>query len=309
MPYHDGLTAMIDQLRNTLLSLQNPDGGWGAAAGRASNTEATSLALSALLSSGESPSSDRALRALLWLGARQNPDGAWRLNDVATAGSWTTALAVVALAGVSEHRQRAVAGARWLLTQEGSKPGILAQLILWATGKSSANRINRDLIGWSWVPRSFSWVEPTSYALIALKKMKSALGETSATERIQQAEAMIYDRMCADGGWNYGNSKVLDYALWPYPDTTALALIAVQDRAAETANQQSLKVLEKLSAEANSGLACSWTAICLDLYGRPAIEWQNRIVQRYRETGLLGETKSLALGVIALSAKNNPFRV
>ncbi len=300
---------MIDQLRNTLLTLQNPDGGWGAAAGRSSNTEATSLALSAVLAGGENSSGDRALRAALCLAARQNPDGGWRLNDVATAGSWTTALAVVALAGLPEHRQRAIAGARWLLTQEGSKPGILAELILWATGKSSANRINRDLIGWSWVPRSFSWVEPTSYALIAVKKVQSALGDTSVAERIQQAEAMIYDRMCAGGGWNYGNSKVLDYALWPYPDTTALALIAVQERAAETANQQSLKVLEKLSQETNSGLACSWTAICLDVYGRPAVEWRNRIVKRYRENGLLGETKSLGLALIALDAKNNPFRV
>ena len=300
---------MSDPVRNTLISLQNADGGWGAAQGRSSNTEATSLALAALLSSGESPSSDRALRAVLWLIARQNPDGGWRLNDVATAGSWTTALAVLALSGIPEHRQRAVAAARWLLAQEGSKPGILAQLILWATGKSGANRLNRDLVGWSWVPRSFSWVEPTSYALLAIKKMKSSLGETNVGERIEQGEALIYDRMCAGGGWNYGNSKVLDYALWPYPDITALALIALQDRAGETANQQSLEVLKKISAETNSGLACSWTAICLDLYGNPAGEWQQRVQSRFRAAGFLGETKTFALALIALGGKTNPFRV
>ena len=43
---------MIDQVRNTLIGLQNRDGGWGAAEGRRSNTEATSLALSALHSAG-----------------------------------------------------------------------------------------------------------------------------------------------------------------------------------------------------------------------------------------------------------------
>lgn len=300
---------MIDQVRNRLIGLQNPDGGWGAAEGRSSNTEATSLALAALLSAGESASSDRVLRATLWLMARQNPDGGWRLNDVATAGSWTTGLAILALSGIPEHRERVIAAARWLLSQAGSKPGILARLILWATGKSGINRLNNDLVGWSWVPRSFSWVEPTSYALIALKKVKARLAETNVAGRIQQGEALIYDRMCAGGGWNYGNSNVLDYALWPYPDVTALALIALQDRAGEKANQQSLQTLKQISAEANSALACSWTAICLDIYGQPVVDWQRRIESRFQEFDLLGETKTFALALIALSGKASPFRV
>ena len=79
---------------------------------------------------------------------------------------------------------------------------------------------------------------------------------------------MIYDRMCKGGGWNYGNSKVLDYALWPYPDITAVALIALQDRAGEQANQESLRGLRKTADEANSGLAASWAAICLGVYGQ-----------------------------------------
>jgi Prenyltransferase and squalene oxidase repeat len=300
---------MIDQVRNTLIGLQNRDGGWGAAEGRRSNTEATSLALSALHAAGESAANDRVLRAALWLAERQNPDGGWRLNDVATAGSWTTALAIIALSGFPEHGERVSRAARWLVAQEGSKPGILAKLILWATGKSNINRLNNDLVGWSWVPNSFSWVEPTSYAILALKKVKASLAENSAHQRIQEGEALIYDRMCAGGGWNYGNSKVLDYALWPYPDITAVALIALQDRAGETANRQSLETLKKIAKETNSGLACSWTAICLGLYGQGIGDWQKRVENSFRETGFLGETKTLALGLIALAGKSNPFRV
>lgn len=300
---------MIDQVRNTLIGLQNRDGGWGAAEGRRSNTEATSLALSALHSAGESATSDRILRAALWLGERQNPDGSWRLNDVATAGSWTTALAIIALSAFPEHGERVSRAARWLVAQEGSKPGILAKLILWATGKSNINRLNNDLVGWSWVPNSFSWVEPTSYAILALKKVKASLAENNVHQRIQEGEAMIYDRMCNGGGWNYGNSKVLDYALWPYPDITAVALIALQDRAGETANRQSLETLKKIAEQTNSGLACSWTAICFGLYGQAAGDWQKRVENSFRETGFLGETKTLALGLVALAGKSNPFRV
>ncbi|HKY09146.1 MAG TPA: prenyltransferase/squalene oxidase repeat-containing protein [Candidatus Binatia bacterium] len=299
---------VIDQVTNALLALQNPDGGWGAAQGRGSNTEATALAVSALKSSAEAPA-DRLLRGTIWLTERQNPNGSWRLNDAATAGSWTTALAIISLSAFPEHQKRVLDGSRWLLSQEGSKPGILAELILWATGRSNVNRLNNDLIGWSWVPNSFSWVEPTSYAITALKKMRSSITESNIAERIQQGEAMIYDRMCNGGGWNYGNSKVLDYALWPYPDITAIALIALQDRAADQANQLSIQTLQKTAAETNSGLACSWAAICLSLYGKDTTDWRRRIEKRFGETGFLGETKTLALGLIALGGKSNPFRI
>jgi hypothetical protein len=300
---------MIDQVTNALIALQNPDGGWGAIQGRRSNTEATSLAVSALKSLDQQSGNDRVIRGTTWLTERQNPDGSWRLNDVATGGSWTTALAIIALSAFPEHKKRVLEAARWLLVQEGSKPGILAILILWATGRSNINRVNRDLVGWSWVPHSFSWVEPTSYALTALKKVRTSLTETNADERIQQGEAMIYDRMCKGGGWNYGNSKVLDYALWPYPDTTAVALIALQDRAGDQANQESLQALRKTADEANSGLAASWAAICLSLYGQDAADWQKRVEKRFRETGFLGETKTLALALLALNGKADPFRI
>jgi hypothetical protein len=41
---------------------------------------------------------------------------------------------------------------------------------------------------------------------------------------------MILDRRCADGGWNYGNRKVLGVDLPSYPETTALALIGLAGR-------------------------------------------------------------------------------
>jgi hypothetical protein len=247
-------------------------------------------------------------RGIEWLVRQQNQDHSWPLNEIAKEGSWTTALAITALGDDTQNSERVLAGARWLLEQEGSKPGILAEIILWVTGQSGINRVNKDLIGWSWVPNSFSWVEPTSYALIALKKLRPRLAGTNVDERIRQADAMIYDRMCNGGGWNYGNSKVLDYALWPYPDITAVALIAMQDHAREKANQQSLEVLNKTARETGSGLALCWAAICLNLYGQDNSDFQKQIEKRFESTIFLGETKSLALAIIALVGKVNPFR-
>lgn len=300
---------MIDQVLETLRKLQNSDGGWGASRGRHSNTEATSLAIVGLKSVDDSAANQSAVRGVNWLTQRQIHDGSWPLNDVTQSGSWSTALAIVALTAFPEHRAAALRAARWLLQQKGSKPGILAELILWAAGRSNVNELNRDLVGWSWVPNSFSWVEPTSYALIALKKVRTALADTDANERIRQGEAVIYDRMCKGGGWNYGNSKVMDYALWPYPDITAIALIALQDRAAETANRESLKRLREMAQQADSGLALCWGAICLNVYGQENADWKPLIEKRFSETGFLGETKTLALALMALAGNPGPMRI
>jgi hypothetical protein len=300
---------MIEQVLDHLRKLQNSDGGWGATHGRHSNTEATSLAIAGLKAVDNPAAQQSAARGAGWLTGRQNHDGSWPLNDVANEASWTTALAILALVAFPEHRPSALRAARWLSQQEGSKPGILAQLILWVTGKTNVNRLNRDLVGWSWVPHSFSWVEPTSYALIALKKVGAALADTNVNQRIREGEAMIYDRMCKGGGWNYGNSKVMDYALWPYPDITAVALIALQDRAAEPANQESLQRLRKMARETDSGLALCWSAICLNLYGQENADWKPLIEKRFAETGFLGETKTLALALMALSGNAAPLRI
>ncbi len=301
---------MFDRILTDLLQNQNPDGGWGALRGKRSNTESTSFAIMALEAVPENnTAAQNRDRAIEWLVRQQNQDQSWPLNATAKEGSWTTALAIIALDDSARNRDRALGAARWLLEQEGSKPGILAEIILWATGKSNVNRLNKDLIGWSWVPYSFSWVEPTSYALIAIKKLRAHLTGSNADERIRLADAMIYDRMCNGGGWNYGNSKVLDYALWPYADITAVALIAMQDHAREQANLESLQVLTKIARETDSGLALCWTAICLNIYGRDNIDFQQQIEKRFVASAFLGETKSLALALIALSRKANPFRI
>ena len=300
---------MIERIFTALLTNQNADGGWGATQSKRSNTEATSLAVSALKSSPEGRAVESVGRGAKWLTLHQNQDGSWPLNEAVKDGSWTTALAITALSAFPEHQKPVLGAARWLLEQEGSKPGILAQLILLVTGKTKMSELNKDPVGWSWVPNSFSWVEPTSYALIALKRLRTRLTDTNVNERIRQGEAMVYDRMCSGGGWNYGNSKVLDYALWPYPDITAVALIALQDHADDKANQESLQTLRKTAREVDSGLALCWGSICLNLYGQEVSQWNSRIEKRFDETNFLGETKTLALALMALNGGPIPFRI
>jgi hypothetical protein len=205
----------------------------------------------------------------------------------------------MALSDSSVEAEPLVRAGNWILAQEGSKPGILAKLILALSFQKKAVHLNDDLVGWSWTPGSFSWVEPTSYCLIALKKIKSRLSAKAVQERVDQAELMIYDRMCEGGGWNYGNAAVYGDPLWPYPDITALALIALQDHKERNDNRVSLRALSKMAETTDSGLALGWATICLSVYGEDISELRKRLDQKFARTKFLGETKPVALAILA----------
>ena len=290
---------MLDQAVKLLRQSQNPDGGWGTIAGRQSNTESTSLGLLALRSLDDSRENFVLKKAEQWLAQTQNSDGSWSYGAGAKAPSWSTALAVMALSDSSVEAERLVRAGNWILAQEGSKPGILAKLILVLSFQKKAVHLNDDLVGWSWTPGSFSWVEPTSYCLIALKKIKSRLSAEAVQRRVNQAELMIYDRMCKGGGWNYGNAAVYGDPLWPYPDITALALIALQDHKERKENQASLSILSKTAETTDSGLALGWTTICLSVYGEDISELRKRLDQKFARTKFLEETKPVALAILA----------
>jgi hypothetical protein len=299
----------MDEVVKQILNAQNRDGGWGFLHGKSSNTESTSLCILALESLGGQRPAVNIRRALDWLMQRQRAEGSWSLNDALTDASWTTALAIIAMNRFAQYREPTANAAHWLLKQEGRTPGILARLVSTFAPRRTSVTLNPGLRGWSWFPETFSWIEPTSYALIALKQIRSYLSGKNVEERIHQGELMIYDRMCDGGGWNYGNSKVFGEALWPYPDVTAVALIALQDNKMSQTNQESLGALRRMMQETDSGLALCWATICLSIYGDDTYEWKRRIQKRFQMNGFFGETKTLALSLIASVNDAKAFRV
>src|SRR6266850_560663 len=300
---------MIDAAIELLLGAQNEDGGWGSLKAKRSNTESTSFSLMALkLLEGES-FNRQTTTGLKWLLQHQKDDGSWSLSDASKQSSWTTPMAVLALLPFQEQREDALRAAKWILTQEGRKPGWVASLLVRLSLVKKMTELDPYLSGWPWTVGAFSWVEPTSYSLMALKKLRRSLVGTNSEERIRQGEMLIYDRMCENGGWNYGNSRVLGEALWPYPDVTAVALIALQDRAASEANQTSLRALDAMMREAASGTALGWGILCLTLYNQDVGEWKKILVKDFEKTRFLGETKAVALALLAFGNGASLFRV
>lgn len=303
---------MIARARDFLLDAQNPDGGWGAGKGRRSNTEATALALLGLSTLKEAaPATNMASidRGLNWLVERQYADGSWSLTDQVAEASWATALAVLALACFEDRRHHALHGGQWLLRQHGQRLGWIASLQYRLAPETMAARLNPDLQGWSWAANTFSWVEPTAYALMALKKLRPYLHNAHAVNRVHQGELLLYDRRCKGGGWNYGNSSVLREDLEPYPDVTAVALVALHDRQTERANKEGLSALQRMLTEVQSGLTLSWSILCFALYCQDTTEWKKLLARSYEQTEFLGETKTFALALLASSDAMTIFRV
>lgn len=299
---------MIQTAVNRLLAAQNSDGGWGWTKERDSSTECSSLALLALVALHNDSHAVAIRRGLNWLIQRQGGTGSWTFSDSVTSPSWATAIAMLALDPWPIYRPQVVKAGRWVLTQEGKKPSFFANLLLALSFQKKPVALNEDLIGWPWTAGTFSWVEPTSYFLLALKRIRPYLTGTNTDERIKQGESMIYDRMCSGGGWNYGNSIVYGEKLWPYADITAIALIALQNRRDAMENRVSFAALRKAVKEENSGLALSWSAICYEIYGEDPVHLRKLLMSGFKATGFLGETKSLALYILALAGGAKYFR-
>lgn len=283
-----------------LLGRQRPDGGWAAANGGPSATEPTALAVMALNGAPEPDTIGSAERGLAWLREHQRRDGSWPVSGQVPMGSWMTALAALALAGSSTDRSLAVAGARWLLEREGRPVPWISRLFFFLFPKYDIIELDLELKGWPWFEDTFGWVEPTSYALLALKTLRRELPDPRAEARIAEGERLLLDRVCEGGGWNYGNSRVYHEELWPYPDTTAVALLALQDRPQLPEVRSGLGALDRMLSKNHSLLATALGILCGRVFGRPVEALSRRIVDRLAADPPWIDTRALALTGLAL---------
>jgi hypothetical protein len=244
------LSRICIELRKALLAARNQDGGWGYAPGRHSRIEPTCWAELALGRSQTRPPDVASIRR--W--KRQDD---WLL-DVPGAPPNIPFNALAALTLLQEPSAITLA-----------QP-IIARLIQ-AKGLSfrQTAELGQDnsIQAWSWVDGTASWVEPTAWCLLLLKRVRPRSASQEAAERIRVGEQFLFDRVCHEGGWNYGNPEVYGKKLWPYVPTTAMALLAMQDHREHPVVKQSLQQLKKDVASERSIVALALTIVCLRTYG------------------------------------------
>jgi hypothetical protein len=295
--------SLTEVLLSELRSRQNADGGWGASSGAASNTECTALACVALQAQEEPAATDGdALEAAArWLLQRQETSGAWRYVDGVPIATWPTPIALLALRTRSDAARAVERGYAWLLEQRGASMPWRLRLKEFITGKQVIEQ-DTTLPGWPWVSGTLAWVEPTAWALMALKAGWPDPAPRRVRGRIRAGEDMVLDRACPGGGWNYGNSRVLGEELDAYADTTALALLGLRGRPVSAVND-GFRALDRLLGEYASGLALSLAALSRRSWGRDATDLQARLETSFAAGGFMGETRTLALAVLATAPR------
>ena len=251
-----------------LRDAQNADGGWPYLPGGPSAVEPTCFAMLAL----SSPE-----RGAEFLARDDEPQ-------------WTDALALFALSRLNclpASQEKLVTR---LLATEGKR-----------VGPKTENELDGSLRGWPWVTGSFSWVEPTSYALLALKA-----GGHGLHPRVAEGERLLLDRACVDGGWNYGNRVVMGAKLTAFVPTTAWATLALQGhRDAQPVVERGLDFMEAELARRQSALTLTLAILSFAVFGRATGKCADALTRRQQDDGSWrGEVRLTALAMLALEKKD-----
>jgi hypothetical protein len=152
----------------------------------------------------------------------------------------------------------------WLMGQTGQETSFAYRIRSELVGNGAGEREPRR--GWPFFPGAAAWVSPTAFGILALEKARLAHMSGGVQQRILVGREFLLDRMCQDGGWNYGRSSVLGVEAPSYPETTGQALLAL--------NEVPLSKLEKaLAAAQEQGRGCqssealSWLQLGLQAHG------------------------------------------
>ena len=297
-----------------LASLVSPDGGWGYQPGQPLHLEPTCLAILAL-------ASDRAKfgnlveNGLEALEANRTADGTYRLTRGRPEAAWPTALVLF-----TEHALSPLdcaPGSPLSLTAEKLLT-IESRVLKVEDDEISDMKIDIDLTirGWPWAEANFAWVEPTSWACLALR----AVGH-GEHPRVQEGMKLLLDRAFDTGGANYGNRLVLGHSTEPIPGPTAIMLLALQGLADQPRIDAAVGYLRMQAAKSTDLEHLAWAKLALSVHDRDSAtreflpELDSRVAgalseEIHRTDGLGAGPYRLALAALALgSEKWNPFKL
>ncbi|MBM3889938.1 MAG: terpene cyclase/mutase family protein [Verrucomicrobia bacterium] len=279
------MSQRIATAQNFLLGARDPRGGWPYRAGQQPSPEPTCYSLCALASPEFEAVRDPGLR---WLASRLNAEGALMLEGD-DEPHWTTSLLVITLWRLGCQPALRSKAVEFLLRWSGQATRPCADIVV----------VDGTLHGWPWVSGTFSWVEPTCYALLALK-----LAGHSQHPRVAEAQRMLLDRVCQDGGWNYGSRMIYGAALQGYISSTTLAALALQDVvAAREPIQRGLAFLEREIGNHRSTLTLALTLLCFRAFGKPVGHLVGALESRQEPDGSWRQQVHLtALAALALQA-------
>ena len=279
-----------------LTRMTSADGGWGYRADQLAHLEPTCLALLTGAATG-------------WPAIELHAagDGSYRLARGRPQAVWPTAMVLFTKARLKHPAPELKLIADKLLTIEG-------KVVRLET--SDAGDIDAGLLGWPWAEDTFSWVEPTAWACLALR----AAGQ-GGHPRVQEGLLLLLDRAFDHGGANYGSRVILGKQTEAIPGPTAILLLAlqgVQDQPRIDAAKGYLRVVAGQTIDVEN---LAWIKLALSCHADdsatrdalPIIDQRLRdalVLETNQANGFGAGPLRLALAALALNTtQNNPFRL
>ena len=195
-----------------LVQAMHETGGWGYAPGQPPQLEPSCLGLLAL-SLEPSRYAEQIEKTWRVIEQNANDDGSYRPREGRDEAMWPTSLVLFVKAALGIKGPATDRSGNFLLQTRGRVPD--------HPEAGELHDFDINLVGWPWAEKNFSWVEPTSWACLALR-----FAGCSAHPRVEEGLACCSIARMDDGGINYGNRRILGKMTDPIPGPTAMMLLA-----------------------------------------------------------------------------------
>jgi hypothetical protein len=201
---------------------------------------------------------------------------------------WPTSLAILAWQNSQRHQDAQNRALSFLLQATGNH---------WKNDPNAPTAHDTSIKGWPWIGGTHSFVEPTSLALIALD-----IAGRSKHPRFMEGISLLLNRQIPRGGWNYGNTLVYDQELFPFIDTTGVALTALSGHVSKEEVKRSLLFLRTQAPSCRTPLSLGWALFGLGAWGEFPSEghlWINQALERQEKYGEYGTS---LLSILSLAS-------
>ncbi|MBX9572790.1 MAG: terpene cyclase/mutase family protein [Candidatus Obscuribacterales bacterium] len=278
-------------LVENLVQRQSKDGLWPYQKGNDGSPEPACWA--ALATRTNKKALDAFVKQILLL---QNSDGGWSSDSERMGSDWTTAVVLMTLRilllcsasdlgnselPIGQIEKATKKAVDWLIQNRTEKyvtPGARFALLLWKGPEYDYER------GWPWTPATFDWVEPTAYALLALRQQIP--DEDRAKKMIGFAESYLLNSACPQGGWNCGDRTPIGPVLAADVQFSTLALFALKSkRNKEAIIEKSIAFIKNREMESLS--ECAWGALALKAFKEDHSRLIGQIMEKQPNAELL----------------------
>jgi hypothetical protein len=200
---------------------------------------------------------------------------------------WPTSLAILAWHGSPRHQEAQKRALNFLLETSGTH---------WKREPNSPLAHDTWLKGWGWTGGTHSFVEPTSLAILALD-----IAGCQEHPRFREGLDLLINRQLPHGGWNYGNTLVYGNELYPFIDTTGVALAALGGHVDKEDVARSLLYLRSQVQSCRTPLSLAWALFGLRAWGEFPSEGPAWIEQAFKQQKKFGVYRTSLMSILALA--------